>query len=680
MKTHRIAHGTPGYQPAYLANGLVGLRVGQIPMPQGTALVNGFVGLSPEKGHEEYAEAPYPVGADIALEGVWLSERPDLAGLQGQEYDFACGELRSRFAYSVKGITAAVEVLTFCSRTQPTLTLQEIVVTVDRPCSLTMQAHVDQRGLSGTLGYRCMPGKYADAILRWDARAGLSTVGAAYASEFIGEGLERRRRNDYGHEEDLELTQYFIAAQPDKHYVLRQIGSLVPSLMHGEPHWQASRQVGIGLWHGFDKLRADNRAAWAELWKGRPVLHGAGERWQDISDSCYLYLHSSVSPSTPCSVAPFGLSRRCEYSGHVFWDYETFMYPAVLLTAPEAARATMEYRSRLLPMARFNAQLNGYRGVQFPWQSGNAGFEVTPFYAGAAGGATEQHVNLDVAFAMIQYVHATGDNLFFRQHAWPVVQGVAEWIASRVTKTARGYEIRHITGIDEGRDNVHNNSFTNALSIVILREAATLARRFGSVPPPQWSDIAENMFLPIDPQTKALLKHEGYRYEGGVCVPETMNLYFPYGYTHSPEVDEATYRFHLGLAHTYVGYPMESANYAVWACRKGERELALSLLEEGTAARIVEPYLQMLECAPRFGNPQQHTYFLTGAGALLTALLLGFTGVHLDAGEPQGWARHPVVLPEGWEALEVERIWARGEPMRLVARHGAHRAQIEHGA
>ena len=238
----------PGAQPAYLANGLIGLRIPQIPLPQGTALVNGFVGLSPETGNEQYADAPYPVGADIAIGGVWLSDRPDLASFVSQEYDFACGELRSAFTFAVGEATARVEVLTFCSRTQPTLVLQEITVEVDKPCKLTLQAHLDQRGLPGTLRNRCMPGKYADAILRWEGRGGLSSVGAAYASEFIGEDMERHRRNDYGHEQDMELTHYFVAAKPGKRYVLRQIGSLVPSLMHGEPHWQASRQCGIGTW------------------------------------------------------------------------------------------------------------------------------------------------------------------------------------------------------------------------------------------------------------------------------------------------------------------------------------------------------------------------------------------------------------------------------------------------
>ena len=66
-------------------------------------------------------------------------------------------------------------------------------------------------------------------------------------------------------------------------------------------------------------------------------LIGAEERWQDITDSAYFYLHSSIHASNPCSVAPFGLGHR-HYFGGVLWDTDIFMYPTVLLTAPKAAR------------------------------------------------------------------------------------------------------------------------------------------------------------------------------------------------------------------------------------------------------------------------------------------------------------------------------------------------------
>jgi hypothetical protein len=37
------------------------------------------------------------------------------------------------------------------------------------------------------------------------------------------------------------------------------------------------------------------------------------------------------------------------------------------------------------------------------------------------------------------------------------------------------------------------------------------------------------------------------------------------------------------------------------------------------------------------------------------------------------------VLPTGWNAIEVDRVWVRGRPARLTARQGAERAELTFG-
>ena len=66
----------------------------------------------------------------------------------------------------------------------------------------------------------------------------------------------------------------------------------------------------------------------------------------------------------------------------------------------------------------------------------------------------------------------------------------------------------------------------------------------------------------------------------------------------------------------------------------------------------------------------------TNPGGFLTACLYGLTGIQVGPGEMREWGTRPVVLPAGWESIEVERIWVRGRPARLVARHGAATAEI----
>jgi hypothetical protein len=57
-------------------------------------------------------------------------------------------------------------------------------------------------------------------------------------------------------------------------------------------------------------------------------------------------------------------------------------------------------------------------------------------------------------------------------------------------------------------------------------------------------------------------------------------------------------------------------------------------------------------------------------GGFLSSLVLGFPRLEPGEGEPETWSKAQVVLPTGWEAIEVDRIWVRGRPMRLTARHG----------
>ena len=287
---------------------------------------------------------------------------------------------------------------------------------------------------------------------------------------------------------------------------------------------------------------------------------------------------------------------------------------------------------------------------------------------------------MDVAFAFAQFMHASGDDMFIKEQGWPVLSGVAEWIVSRVTQTARGYEIRHLVGPDELIENIHNNGFTNMAAIVILREATACAERLGLTPPAAWQEVARRMFLPIDPESNVILKHDAYHYDGGMCVPETMGAFFPFTYRHSPAVDQATARYHLDKASTFLGMPMYTALYSVWAARQGERQLARDFFEAGLRPLLVEPFCQFKESASFIEGPFGNlagTVFLTNPAGYLLSLLLGLPGLELGSDDPRGWAKYPVVMPAGWDGIEVERLWARGKPMRLAAEHGMAQAVFE---
>ena len=144
-----VQGGARGELPAYVANGVIGLRVREMPLAAGLTLLSGYSGQHPQRLIEAIALAPYPIAGDIQLGGVWLSDGTYAVTVIDQAYDFATGELTSRFEFEVADCRAQVEVLVFCSRDEPSLVCQQITVELDADSDLALEAVVDARHVDG---------------------------------------------------------------------------------------------------------------------------------------------------------------------------------------------------------------------------------------------------------------------------------------------------------------------------------------------------------------------------------------------------------------------------------------------------------------------------------------------------------------------------------------------------
>jgi protein-glucosylgalactosylhydroxylysine glucosidase len=91
-----VSNWRAGDLPAYLSNGLVGLRIRHIPYINGVATLSGFDGIDPAQAVETFARAPYPLSGDVRVDGKSLDYAPDRVRFVDQRYDFSTGELTSR--------------------------------------------------------------------------------------------------------------------------------------------------------------------------------------------------------------------------------------------------------------------------------------------------------------------------------------------------------------------------------------------------------------------------------------------------------------------------------------------------------------------------------------------------------------------------------------------------------
>jgi protein-glucosylgalactosylhydroxylysine glucosidase len=258
-----------------------------------------------------------------------------------------------------------------------------------------------------------------------------------------------------------------------------------------------------------------------------------------------------------------------------------------------------------------------------------------------------------------------------------VLSGVAEWIKSRVTKWRGKYEIRSSMGIAERKSPSDNAVFTNMSAQIILHHAIAAANRLGKPVDPAWPEIAAKLVIPK--RDKVVISHSAFRVdEEKGATPDPLMGVFPLGFDLDREAEQATLKFYLKLAKRYIGSPMLSALYGIWAARAGNRELSLDLLERGYGDFCTGRFMQTLEYRKDiFPEQPPAGPFFANLGGFLLGLMLGFPKIRPGPGDPQEWCTEQVVLPAGWRSIQIDRLWIRGKPWRLSATQGESRARLE---
>jgi len=267
---------------------------------------------------------------------------------------------------------------------------------------------------------------------------------------------------------------------------------------------------------GFDRLLRDHRQAWGERWTRADIEIDGDPDAQLAVRFALFHLLSCAAVDGEAPVGARGLTGLA-YAGHVFWDADVFVLPALAATVPAAARAMLEYRIRRLGAARAEAVGRGLPGARFPWESADQGSDVTPRSVRDVEGRIvpirtgehEEHINSDVAWAALHYVDWTGDSLLLEGDGQGLVVETARYLAGRVRidQSGRGH-LDGVIGPDEYHEMVDDNAYTNLMARWHLRQAARLtARNGGHDEAGKLAKIAESLVVGFDPETR---RHEQF--------------------------------------------------------------------------------------------------------------------------------------------------------------------------
>jgi len=203
----------------------------------------------------------------------------------------------------------------------------------------------------------------------------------------------------------------------------------------------ASKTLDEAMARGYDSLVNAHVAEWAKYWTDSDIeIEGDEPAQRAIRFTTYHILIAAPRHDDRVSIGAKTLSGP-GYKGHVFWDTELFMVPMLTVTQPKLARNLLMYRYHNLAGARHKAQKNGYEGAMYPWESTDTGEETTPQWTNPLPdgtrlriwtGDTEQHISTDIAYAVLQHWHWTGDDDWFARYGAEIFLDTAVFWGSRV--------------------------------------------------------------------------------------------------------------------------------------------------------------------------------------------------------------------------------------------------------
>jgi trehalose/maltose hydrolase-like predicted phosphorylase len=433
----------------------------------------------------------------------------------------------------------------------------------------------------------------------------------------------------------VELTFEAVA---DTTYAFYKYVAAVRSAAANQASAKAQSVSQAAATRGYDAVLRESADAWHTLWETDIVVDATLE-FQRLVHSMLFYLLSSTREDSDSSIPPMGLSTA-GYYGHVFWDADTFMFPALMVLHPELAKPIVMFRYRTLEAAKANARRNGFKGAMYPWEAGPDGSETTPRFAWQ-NATSEIHVNGDVALAQWQYYLATGDRTWLATYGYPVIRETAEFWVSRVKFNHEHgrYEIPNVVSWIESQIGVNNDAYTNAAAAKNLELATKAANLLGETPNPDWEKIGRKLYVP---EGATLLV--SYPLERRVSLDAKQK-----------ELDDAFRQFGAGEFSVMMG----TTFYPILAVEAHD----LRRLDQ-VLPYTYKPYLMPAFNVLREVPDNTNINFLTGAGGFLQQFVFGYPGLRFsDEGLTQ---RYTPMLPTGIRKLTLKNITIRGGKRDVV--------------
>lgn len=682
LKTERLEP----YTPTYLGNGYFSMVTSQ----HGTRPTPSYMAWVFDHGEGDVPRiAALPAWNEINFfnGASWLNDAPPdektLRSFQ-QSLDMRSGYLETSYRWVDGEKSASITARAFVSRSDPNLAALRLDVVPDYsgpvkvsfplrgwkapkrlPLGQLERLEPGQGGIANLWypGHMEVKARHAESDLRggllWlvSRAEGRTTAAAQAAAAAWPDELPNLTVRSILSEDSASIEVGF-EAEATKQYTFYKYVAIFSSRDAPDPLEEAKKLAQSARARGYDELFNQHAGAWHALWQTDILVEGDAEL-QRFVRSMIFHLLGSIRQGTEFGMPPMGLSSA-GYYGHIFWDADTWIFPALLVMHPEIAKSIVMFRYRTLEAAKLNARLNGYRGAMYPWESDELGQESTPRFA-YQNALYENHITGDVALAQWQYYLATADRQWLARYGYPVIRETADFWVSRVTynRAKDRYEIKKVVSVDESSIGVDNEAYTNAVAKKNLDIARAAGRLLGEKINPAWEEVSRKLYIPYDAQRQYHPEFEGAPPWKGPVGHVVPLLSYPLELPMSEQAKRNDLLNAVKSATEFSAVMMLPTFYPIVAAELGDARLLDELFPKSYRPYLRPPFNVLSE-----GPTNDAINFLTGAGGFLQQFIYGYTGLRL--GEEGLVQRFKPLLPSQIRKLVLKNLSVRGRRLDIA--------------
>ncbi|OHE40922.1 MAG: hypothetical protein A2Y16_01955 [Tenericutes bacterium GWF2_57_13] len=467
----------------------------------------------------------------------------------------------------------------------------------------------------------------------------------------------------------------------------RRVDRIVQNQVEKAPDTAAGDLWERGMAHlsdqpGYEESLQRNVGYFDHLWNAIDVHIDGDAKDQQGIRFCLFQLAQTYHGFDPKNnIGAKGLTGEA-YSGHAFWDTETYGLPFYLFSAPDAAKNLLLFRYNTLSQARERAKELDLKGACYPIATLN-GYESCALWQHAS---LQPQPSTAVAFGIDHYVRNTGDEAFLAAYGLERLIEISRYLLARgdynPDRTKFGFY--GVMGPDEFQMMVNHNAYTNYMGMMTFETTLKALARIQKNWPDKYLEVIaktgwsvaettaireamDKTYVPYDPETKLYEQHQGYYDLPHVDIKKIPEQEFPL-YAHwsydriyrNDMIKQPDVLMFMFLHNSRFSAAVKLANYEFYEPRCIHESslspsihsvLAYELGKDAEAANFFEFATRMdLDDFNRNASEGLH---LTSIAAAWVNIVYGFGGLRSDG----DLLRLAPKLPSRWRAYSFHLVY-----------------------